>query len=104
MAKAIPLHRRTAQRCSTRHLFRMGPMASGTNDGTREADATGSGAHRASGMEETVAEFCERKKTSRRWIRWPLIAATAVNFLRCKSIFHLRSARQMCMDAAQLCL
>ena len=34
MAKAIRLHLRTAQRCSTRDIFRMGPMASRANDGT----------------------------------------------------------------------
>jgi len=37
-------------------------MASGANDGRGEADATGRGAHRASGMEEIVASFSERQK------------------------------------------
>jgi hypothetical protein len=44
--KLSPVHSGTAKRCSTRHLFRMGSMARGTNDGTREADPACSGAHR----------------------------------------------------------
>src|SRR6476661_5921741 len=43
--RKLPLHCRTTQRCSTRHIFRMGPMANGANDGTREANDTRSGAH-----------------------------------------------------------
>src|SRR5205807_438602 len=55
MAKAIPLHLRTTQRCSTRDIFRMGTMASGANDGTGEIVAACASTYCASRLEITVA-------------------------------------------------
>src|SRR4029077_2726612 len=115
MAKTVGVCGGNASGSKARNIFRVGPVASRANDGTRVEDSACAGAHRTSPIRRTVAAFAERRsrsdptscpyseaKTARLGQRSET-AATEANRL-CNLIRRSQSGPPMCTDAARLYL